>query len=108
MQLTLTSQQETGLRVLLDAAQRTEFYRTWLQTIEKPLARSFDLLPQVEFRHFDENRAAFRNPKYGRGKLPEFRYPLQPAPRVLLLLEGFQRCAKTRNVFDSEANADTL
>ena len=114
MQLKLTSQQETGLLALLQAARRTEFYGTWLETISTPVARSFDLLPHVEFRHFDENRAAFRNPKHGRGKLPEFRYPLQPSPRILMMLEGFQRSASTRYVFDLEpgdlagANADTL
>ena len=100
MQLHLTSQQEAGLRTLLDAAQRTEFYGTWLETIVTPLSRCLDLLPQVEFRHFDENRDAFRNPRAGRLRQPEFRYPLQPSPKILMLLQGFQRSGAVRNVFD--------
>ncbi len=114
MQLKLTSQQETGLRTLLEAAQRTEFYGAWLETIATPLSRCLDLLPQVEFRHFDENREAFRNPRFGRVRQPEFRYPLQPSPKILLLLEGFQRSGSVRNVFDNDpsgaagSKADTL
>jgi hypothetical protein len=114
MQLKLTIQQETGLQMLLQAAQRTEFYSTWLETIATPLARCLDLLPHVEFRHFDDNRAAFRNPKVGRGRQPAFRYPLQPPPKILMLLEGFQRNGSIRNVFDldpsdrADAKADTL
>ena len=114
MQLQLTSRQETGLRTLLEAAQRTEFYGTWLETIATPLSRCLDLLPQVEFRHFDENRQAFRNPRSGRLQQPEFRYPLQPSPKILMLLEGFQRSGSIRNVFDLDpsgvagARADTL
>ena len=105
MQLKLTSQQETALKTLLEAAQRTEFYATWLATIETPLSRCLDLLPQVELRHFDENREAFRNPRPGRLRQPEFRYPLQPSPKILMLLAGFQRSGSVRNVFDLEASA---
>ena len=114
MQLKLTSQQETGLRPLLEAAQRTEFYGTWLETIATPLSRCLDLLPHVECRHFDENREAFRNPRSGRLRQPEFRYPLQPSPKILMLLEGFQRSGSVRNVFDLDpsgvagSKADTL
>ncbi len=114
MQLQLTGQQEIGLRALLDAAQRTEFYGPWLETIVMPLSRCLDLLPQVEFRHFDENREAFRNPRAGRVRPPEFRYPLQPSPKVLMMLEGFQRSGSVRNVFDLDSsgatgsNADTM
>src|SRR5947209_1742070 len=114
MQLQLTTEQETGLRKLLHAAQRTEFYSTWLETIPSPLSRCLDLLPHVEFRHFEEDRAAFRNPKLGRAGSAEFRYPLQPSPKILMLLEGFQRSGSVRNVFDLDpsglagAKADTL
>ncbi len=114
MQLKLTSQQETGLRTLLSAAQRTEFYSAWLPEISSPLTRCLDLLPHVEFRNFDENRGAFRNPGVGKGQNPEFRYPLQPAPKILMLLEGFQRKGMMRNVFDLDPSdlaggkADTL
>ncbi|MEO8131021.1 MAG: hypothetical protein ABJF23_01870 [Bryobacteraceae bacterium] len=114
MQLNLTSQQETGLRTLLEAAQRTEFYGPWLEAIATPLSRCLDLLPHVEHRHFDDNREAFRNPRGGRAPQPEFRYPLQPAPKILMLLPGFRRSASFRNVFDLNGagtagmNADTL
>ena len=114
MQLKLTSQQEMGLRTLLEAARRTEFYGPWLETIDTPVSRCLDLLPQVEFRHFDENRTAFRNPKAFRAPLPDFRYPLQPPPKILMLLEGFRRSASVRNVFDlndagiADGKADTL
>lgn len=114
MRLSFTSQQETSLRALLLAAQHTEFYSLWLESISTPLVRCFDLLPQVEFRHFEANREAFRNPKQGRAKVPEFKYPLQPPPKILMLLGGFRRSASTKNMFDRDpaeltgTHADTL
>jgi hypothetical protein len=114
MHLELTSQQETGLRTLLEAARRTEFYGPWLEAIASPLSRCLDLLPHVELPHFDEDREAFRNPKSGRLQLPEFLYPLTPSPKILMLLEGFQRSSSIRNVFDldlsdaASSKADTL
>jgi hypothetical protein len=114
MQIKLTSQQETGLRKLLQAAQRTEFYSAWLETIPTSPARCLDLLPHVDYCNFEENRAGFRNPKPGRVQHPEFRYPLQPSPKVLMLLEGFQPSGGIRNIFDLDASglagakADTL
>lgn len=90
MLLKITSRQEAGLQAVLHAARRTAFYKDRLQTIEMPLMKYLDWLPQVDFNHFDGNRAAFRNPQSGRRKA-EFRYPLQPSPKVSLLLDGCKR-----------------
>jgi hypothetical protein len=106
MQIKLTSRQEAGLQGVLQAATRTAFYRDKLQRVQSSPANSLDLLPFVTLAEFDENRASFRDPRFARRQLAQFRYPLETRAKVLMLVDGFKRNGITQRVFGHKT--DTL
>jgi hypothetical protein len=106
MQIKLTTRQEAGLQGVLQAAERTEFYRGRLQRIQTPPAARLDMLPIVTIEQFDKNRAAFRDPRASRQQPAEFRYPIETRAKVLMLMDGFKRSGLAQSVFGEKT--DTL
>lgn len=88
---------ESRLSETLQAAQKTDFYRNWLGSMDGDPEHTLDLLPHVDIGHFDEAPDRFRTPHRKRFNAA-FVYPIQPAPRVAILADGFRRTTNIRTV----------
>src|SRR5689334_5409326 len=86
---------EPRLTEVLHAAQKTDFYKTWLRALDDDLERVFDLLPHVDVQRFHESPERFSNPRHSR-LAAEFSYPLSPMPRIAVLASGFKRASNIR------------
>jgi hypothetical protein len=95
---------ESRLTEVLQAAQKTDFYRTWLHSLDGDPQHTLDLLPHVDIRRFDEAPELFRNPRRGR-LAAELAYPIQMPARVVVLGTGFRRSGNIR-VMPSWDDAD--
>jgi hypothetical protein len=87
------TQPAANLEALLAAAARTRFYRPWFTGRRRPAESWLRDAPTVTLRDVYRDREAFRNPLVAPHPA-EFRYPLQSAPRCLVLTSGFRAGAQ--------------
>src|SRR5436190_13213349 len=84
------------------AARQTEFYHHWFREPIESIEKALDLLPHIKLCQFEEDREQFFNRKARRPVPVELRYPIQPAPKIAVLAEGFRRTAAFRTFADFE------
>src|SRR5437868_3092467 len=79
----------------LHAAQSTDFYRSWLRSLDDDPEHTLDLLPHIDIGHFEEAPDRFRSARRKRLQAA-FIYPIQPAPRITVFADGFRRAPNLR------------
>lgn len=96
---------QAALTEVFHAAQKTDFYRHWLRSLDAEPEHTLDLLPHVDIAHVDENPEQFRNPRRSGRMAAAFSYPIQPVPRVVVLADGFRRGTNVRVMPKFDINA---